>query len=81
MSADHVHYQRKVGFPVPKLSGKLAGGRSGLKADMHSHARGHIIFYGVMQADYFAGHFSETFCSSLLINCDRRPFFQSSNSL
>ncbi len=34
MSADHIHYQRKTRFLVPKLPGKLAGGCPGLKADM-----------------------------------------------
>jgi hypothetical protein len=48
MSADHVHYQCKARFPVPKLPGKLAGGGTGLQADMQIHARGYIIFDGVM---------------------------------
>jgi hypothetical protein len=48
MPADHIHYQRKIRILVPKLPGKLAGGSSGLKADVQGHARGYIIFYGVM---------------------------------
>jgi hypothetical protein len=48
MSADHIHYQRKIRFLVPKLPGKLAGGCPGLKADMQGHARGYIFFDGFM---------------------------------
>jgi hypothetical protein len=47
MSADHIHYQGKIRFLVPKLPGKLAGGRSGLKADVHRHSRLYIIFNGL----------------------------------
>jgi hypothetical protein len=48
MPADHIHYQCKIRFLVPKLPGKLAGGCPGLKADMQSHARGCDIFDGIM---------------------------------
>jgi hypothetical protein len=48
MSADHIHYQRKIRILVPKLPGHFAGGRPGLEADVQGHARGYIIFYGVM---------------------------------
>jgi hypothetical protein len=47
MSADHVHYQRKIRFFAPKLPGQLAGSRPGLEADMQAHARRYIIIDGV----------------------------------